>query len=121
MKQAAEFFRLFSDPTRYRILHALAQGEFCVCELVDALQTPQYTVSRHLAGMRKGGWVSERRDGTWIYYQLAREHRGLIKSVLRVADKHGLSDALIEAGRMRLDARLKLRVGGRCILGYGEI
>lgn len=121
MKNAADFFKLFADPTRYRILHALSQGEFCVCELVDALQTPQYTVSRHLAGIRQGGWVTERRDGTWIYYQLAPQTRELIKAVIRAATEYGLDTATLGEDRKRLEARLALRQDGRCILGYGEV
>lgn len=121
MKSAAEFFKLFADPTRLRILHALGQGEFCVCELVDALQTPQYTVSRHLAGMRKSGWVTERREGTWMYYRLAPEHEALIKQLLRTAAEQALDKKTRQGDSRRLRSRLKLRQDGHCVLGYGEV
>lgn len=121
MKIAAEFFKLFADPTRCRILHALAQGEFCVCELVDAIQTTQYTVSRHLAGLRKGGWVMERREGTWIYYRLTVERKELIKDVLGAALKHGLDDGTLVGDAERLAQRLALREAGRCVLGYSQV
>lgn len=119
MRAAAELFKLFADSTRYRILHALAQGEFCVCELVDAVQAPQYTVSRHLAGLRKAGWVTERREGTWIYYRLAPERRNVIKDMIRVSAKHGLDGHALADDLKRLQSRLALRKGGRCVLGYG--
>ncbi|OYV32006.1 MAG: hypothetical protein B7Z79_00175 [Thiomonas sp. 20-64-9] len=119
MSKAAQFFKLFADPTRYRILHLLTLDECCVCELVDAVQTQQYTVSRHLAGLRKGGWVVERRDGTWIYYRLAPEHAGLIKSVLQTVQAHGLDLPLLTEDAARLQTRLELRTEGRCTLGYG--
>ena len=121
MKTAANFFKLLADPTRYRILHALAQGEFCVCELVDAVRAPQYTVSRHLAGLRKAGWVTERRDGTWIYYRLPPERANLVKDMIHLASKHGLDARALAADVKRLQKRLALREDGRCLLGYGEV
>lgn len=121
MRTTAEFFKQLADPTRYRILHALVQGEFCVCELVDAVRAPQYTVSRHLAGLRKAGWVTERREGTWIYYRLAPEHKALIKDTIRITSKHDLDSNALTDDRKRLQSRLALRKGGRCVLGYGEV
>lgn len=121
MKNAADFFKLFADPTRYRILHALTHGEFCVCELTDAIQAPQYAVSRNLSALRKGGWVAERRDGTWIYYRLAPAYADLVKDIVRLASKHGLDGKTLAADGKRLQKRLALRDDGRCVLGYGEV
>ena len=53
-------FRAFSDRTRLRILCLLHQREFCVGDLVDILQAPQPTISRHLAHLRKAGLVAVR-------------------------------------------------------------
>lgn len=121
MKSAADLFKLLADPTRARLLHALTQGEFCVCELTDAIQAPQYAASRNLSALRKGGWVTERRDGTWIYYRLAPAHAGLVKDIVRLVSKHGLDGKTLAADRKRLQKRLALREGGRCLLGYGEV
>jgi ArsR family transcriptional regulator, arsenate/arsenite/antimonite-responsive transcriptional repressor len=65
-------FRAFSDRTRLRILSLLrGRGELCVCDLVNVIGSPQPTVSRHLAYLRKAGLVLARRDGLWAYYRLA--------------------------------------------------
>ncbi len=70
-------FRAFADPTRLRLLALLraAQstpaGEICVCDLVGVLDSPQPTVSRHLAYLRRCGLVRFRREGGWSYYRLA--------------------------------------------------
>lgn len=64
-------FRAFSDRTRLRILHLLLPGELCVCDLVRVLGSPQPTVSRHLAYLRKAGLVTARKEGLWMYYELA--------------------------------------------------
>lgn len=121
MKSAVDVFRLLADPTRARLLHALTRGEFCVCELTDAIQTPQYTVSRNLSALRKGGWVTERRDGTWIYYRLAPAHATLVKDIVQLVSKHGLDGKTLAADSKRLQKRLTLREDGRCLLGYGEV
>ena len=71
MKQYADSYKALSDETRLRILALLlAEGELCVCDIIAALRLPQSTVSRHLAILRKTGWVDDRRCGLWIYYSL---------------------------------------------------
>src|SRR3954463_4570840 len=76
-------FRAFSDRTRLRILNLLRPGELCVCDLVRIIKAPQPTVSRHLAYLRKAGLVIARKDGLWMYYELAPAksafHRKLVE------------------------------------------
>jgi len=63
---------LVGDPARRRMLALLmVEGEICVCEFVAALQELQPGVSRHLALLRGGGWITSRREGTWMHYRLA--------------------------------------------------
>jgi ArsR family transcriptional regulator len=64
-------FRAFSDRTRLRILNLLRSGELCVCDLVRVIGSPQPKISRHLAYLRKAGLVTSRKDGLWMYYELA--------------------------------------------------
>ena len=75
-------FRAFSDPIRLRILHLVAEGELCVCDLVEILKLPQPTVSRHLSYLRKAGLVSTREERSWNFYRLTRPrttfHRKLV-------------------------------------------
>jgi len=64
---------LIGDPTRRCMLALLAvEGEICVCEFAAALEEVQPSVSRHLAMLRDGGWITSRREGTWMHYRLAR-------------------------------------------------
>jgi ArsR family transcriptional regulator len=64
---------LVGDPTRRCMLALLAvEGEVCVCEFVAALEEIQPSVSRHLGLLRAGGWITSRREGTWMHYRLAR-------------------------------------------------
>lgn len=64
-------FRGFADPTRIRILSALAAGELCVCDIVDILAIPQPAVSRHLAYLRRMGLVEVTRESRLAHYRLA--------------------------------------------------
>ena len=70
-KSISAKFAAFSDPTRLRILHLLRDGELCVGDLVTILDLPQPTVSRHLSYLRRSGLVTTRKNGLWVFYDLA--------------------------------------------------
>ena len=67
----AKYFRGFGDPTRLRILEALAEGERSVGELVELIGAPQPKVSSHLACLRWCGFVDSRREYRTVYYRVA--------------------------------------------------
>lgn len=67
----AKFFRGFADPARLSILEALLDGERSVGEIVDKTGLSQSNCSGHLACLKECGLVTCRRDGRFIYYQLA--------------------------------------------------
>ena len=75
-------FRAFSDPIRLRILHLLQQGEWCVGDLVEVLQAPQPTVSRHLSYLRRAGLVQARHERSWNFYALAPAKKAFHKKLL---------------------------------------
>ena len=64
-------FRVFADHTRVRILRLVQDGPLCVGDLVNILRAPQPTVSRHLAYLRRNGFVDARQHGLWMFYELA--------------------------------------------------
>ena len=64
-------FRGFADPVRLRILNVLAAGELCVGDIVDVLDLPQPTISRHLAYLRRSGLVKATREWNVARYRLA--------------------------------------------------
>lgn len=69
-RSIAQFFQVLSDPTRVRIVKALAEGEWCVTDLVDALEMDQPAVSHQLKYLRTIGVVSYRKKGRHVYYTL---------------------------------------------------
>ncbi|WP_204104274.1 MULTISPECIES: metalloregulator ArsR/SmtB family transcription factor [Spirulina sp. CCY15215] len=68
VQQLADYFSILSEPMRLRILTFLRDGEKCVQELVEATQTSQANVSKHLKVMLQAGILSRRTVGTSAYY-----------------------------------------------------
>jgi ArsR family transcriptional regulator len=71
----AQQLKALGDPTRLAIVALLARREYCVCDLMTALQLPQSTCSHHLGVLRRVGLVRDRRgdDARWAYYTLVPE------------------------------------------------
>ncbi len=114
----ATIFRALGDESRLRILNLFLQSDeqICVCEMMDALRLPQYTVSKHLNILRTAGLIISGRKGTWVYNQLNREHSDFLRDVFRLLKNH-LADQYpedIEA----LNQRLALREDGVCTIGF---
>lgn len=72
LQEDLAIFKAYSDETRLRILFLLKEGELCVCELVSVLGMPQGKISRHLSVLKHAKLVTDRREGTWIYYALSK-------------------------------------------------
>jgi DNA-binding transcriptional ArsR family regulator len=73
-QKQAQLFRALSHPVRLRILDILSRQEACVCHLTAILGKRQPYVSQQLATLRDAGLVTDRREGTLIYYSLTDEH-----------------------------------------------
>lgn len=66
-------FQMLADPTRFRIVEALAGGEQAVGDLVRAVDIDQSGVSRHLRILGEAGFVAMRPDGARRLYSLRPE------------------------------------------------
>ncbi len=73
MEEDVAVFKACSDATRLRILFLLTERELCVCEIMAVLDMPQGKISRHLSVLKQCGLLTDRRDGVWIYYALAKD------------------------------------------------
>jgi len=74
MEELAEFFKVFGDSTRLKILYALSISEMCVCDIAAVLGTSQSAVSHQLKILRQMRLVKYRREGRVIYYSHDDEH-----------------------------------------------
>ena len=70
----AETFRTLGDPSRLRIVHALALEELCVCDIAAAVGMSQSAVSHSLRALRQLRLVRSRKDGKTTYYRLDDDH-----------------------------------------------
>ena len=71
LRLLAEFFSMFSDETRIKIISALSVSELCVNDIANILKLNQTTVSHQLKLLKSVGAVKFRRDGKIIYYSIA--------------------------------------------------
>lgn len=70
----ADFYKLFSDSTRVRILSALTLHELCVYDLALVVGMSQSAVSHQLRVLKAGRLVSSRREGRVVFYRLSDDH-----------------------------------------------
>jgi ArsR family transcriptional regulator, arsenate/arsenite/antimonite-responsive transcriptional repressor len=102
-------FRGFADPTRIRILNLLVAGEMCVCDLVDILQLPQPTVSRHLAYLRGAGLVAAKRDSNYAHYRLTDATNDIHQNLIDCVQGCFTGIKSLDSERRRAIARVKQR------------
>lgn len=72
---AAAVFASMANPVRVRLLSLISAspgGEACVCDLVEAFELSQPTVSHHLGRLLEAGLVERERRGSWAFYRLRR-------------------------------------------------
>lgn len=100
--EVALVFRTLSDPTRLRLLNLLSKGEVCVCHLADTLEVVQPKVSRHLAYLKRAGFVETRRDGKWMHYRWSAHTHPLALLVLKTLRNWMAKDPVMNGDRERL-------------------
>ena len=81
----ADFFRVFGDSTRIRILYVLSQSEMCVCDIANLLNMGQSAISHQLRVLKQMRLVKFRRDGKTVFYSLADSH---IETILAQGMEH---------------------------------
>ncbi len=81
----AETFKMLGDPTRLRIVLALAGEELCVCDIATLLGMTVSAISHQLRVLRGLKLVKYRREGKMVYYSLDDAH---IESIIGEAQVH---------------------------------
>jgi ArsR family transcriptional regulator len=94
---------ILGDESRLRLCALLRERELSVTDLVAVTGISQSRVSTHLARLREGGFVRDRKDGQRCFYALAKDSLpGTARAVLDEAA--GSGDATLEGDRKRLSA-----------------
>lgn len=83
-----DFYKLFSDMTRLKILYLLSMNEMCVCDIAATLETNQSTISHQLKTLRNSRLIRYRREGKVVYYSLDDDHIGqvLLQGMLHLGE-----------------------------------
>ncbi len=75
-EQVAPLLKALADPVRLRLLSLVAShsdGEACVCDLNDAFDLSQPTISHHLKVLHEVGLLDRDKRGVWVYYSVRRD------------------------------------------------
>lgn len=74
LQDLAEFFKVFGDGTRLKILYVLLSAEMCVYDIARVLGMSQSAISHQLRVLKQMDLVKNRREGKTIFYALADTH-----------------------------------------------
>ena len=85
LSELAQFFKVFGEVSRIKILSALYIRDLCVCDLVDSLGMNQPAVSHQLRVLRSARVVKGRKEGKHVYYSLDDDH---VRKLLRDGLEH---------------------------------
>ncbi|HON37260.1 MAG: ArsR/SmtB family transcription factor [Desulfomonilia bacterium] len=83
--ELADFFKLFSDSTRIKILFALGASELCVSDIASILEMNHSAISHQLRTLNRSRLVKSRKAGKKVYYSLNDKH---IRNVLMQGFEH---------------------------------
>jgi ArsR family transcriptional regulator len=75
-ERVAPLLKALADPVRLRLVSIVAAsegGEACVCDLNDAFDLSQPTISHHLKVLHEAGLLDRTKRGVWVYYAVRRE------------------------------------------------
>lgn len=81
----SEFYKIFGDQTRLRILDALLNKPLCVNEISELLDMTQSAISHQLKNLRASNLVKTEKIGKNVYYNISDEH---IKIILKYGLEH---------------------------------
>lgn len=85
LSKLANFFKIFGDPTRLRIISALDQHEMCVCDLAVLLNMTKSAISHQLRTLKEAKLVKSRKDGRVVFYSLDDKH---IQDIFEIGIEH---------------------------------
>lgn len=83
--ELSEFFKMFGDTTRIKIICALLNGEMCVGSLVELLEMSQSSVSHQLRVLKASRLVKFRKDGKQVFYSLDDLH---VENIIEMGLEH---------------------------------
>jgi ArsR family transcriptional regulator, arsenate/arsenite/antimonite-responsive transcriptional repressor len=90
--QIAPLLKALADPVRLRLMSLVAShpgGEACVCDLNDAFDLSQPTISHHLKVLHDAGLLDRDKRGVWVYYRARTEALASVGALIASAPAAG--------------------------------
>ncbi len=84
-EKLGDFFKMFSDSTRVKILHLLSKKELCVCDIASILKMSDSAISHQLRVLKASRLVKSKREGKSVFYSLDDSH---VKDVITQGFNH---------------------------------
>ena len=84
-ERVVPLLKALADPVRLRLVSIVAAsegGEACVCDLNDAFDLSQPTISHHLKLLHEAGLLDREKRGVWVYYRVNAGALGDLASLL---------------------------------------
>ncbi len=89
IENLSNFYKMFSDPTKAKILWALDISEMCVCDLAVICNVSKSAISHQLSSLKDANLVRNRREGKIVYYSLADS---CVKEILEKGVIHTINE-----------------------------
>ncbi|MCF3944878.1 ArsR/SmtB family transcription factor [Oceanobacillus alkalisoli] len=84
--EVAKIFKALSDDTRVKIAYVLSlEGELCVCDVANIIESSDATASHHLRLLNNLGLAKYRKEGKLVYYSLDDDH---VQHLIETAFEH---------------------------------
>jgi ArsR family transcriptional regulator, arsenate/arsenite/antimonite-responsive transcriptional repressor len=84
-ERIAPLMKALADPVRLRLLSLVAShgdGEACVCDLNDAFELSQPTISHHLKVLHEVGLLERTKRGVWVFYRIRSDAMGDVGALI---------------------------------------
>ncbi|ROR30645.1 ArsR family transcriptional regulator [Mobilisporobacter senegalensis] len=81
----SDFFKVFGDSTRIKIMWALDESEMCVCDLAVLLNMTKSAISHQLRSLKQANLVKNRKEGKVVFYSLTDDH---VKAIFEKGLEH---------------------------------
>ncbi len=81
----SEFYKVFGDSTRIKILYALFEAEMCVCDIAQLLNMTVSAISHQLRVLKNARLVKQRRNGKTVFYSLSDDH---VRTIISMGVEH---------------------------------
>ncbi len=81
----AEFYKVFADSTRIKILYVLFESEMCVGGIAQLLNMTMSAISHQLRVLKGARLIKQRREGKTVFYSLSDDH---VRTIIEMGTEH---------------------------------